>query len=175
MPFSDTVPLPLMKILGVSEPDSTFGTSYLSPEEKKSVMATMQKVTKQIMNRTNNMETFDPSDDYVINLAERQMRANADLRGMLFECDKKGEWNGWKVKIDYEAKGGHEMDYRAERWFFFASFIILPMLLNHWTDSWMLPAISRPPPRPKPYSNLFLAWSVQPSTLSAPRSDEVIW
>ena len=107
-----------VKILGVSEPDSTFGTSYLSPEEKKAVMATMQKVTKQIMSRTNNMETFDPSDDYVINLAERQMRANADLRGMLFECDKKGEWNGWKVKIDYEAKGGHEMDYRAERWFF---------------------------------------------------------
>lgn len=68
-----------MKILGVSEPDSTFGTSYLSPEEKKAVMATMQKVTKQIMSRTNNMETFDPSDDYVINLAERQMRANADL------------------------------------------------------------------------------------------------
>ena len=107
-----------VKILGYSEPDSTFGTNYLTPEEKKAVMGTMKKVTDQIMSRTQNMTAFDPNDAYVIGLVERQMRANSDLRSMLFECDKKGEWSGWKVKIDYEAHDGHGQDIRAERWFF---------------------------------------------------------
>lgn len=107
-----------VKILGVSEPDSAFGTNYLSPEEKKAVITTMKKVTDQIMSRTKNMTAFDPNDVYVMGLAERQMRANSDLRQMLFDCDKKGEWSGWKVKIDYEARDGRGQNYRAERWFF---------------------------------------------------------
>ena len=78
-----------VKILGYSEPDSTFGTNYLTPDEKKAVMGTMKKVTDQIMRRQ-----------------------------MLFDCDKKGDWSGWKVKIDYEVHDGHEQNYRAERWFF---------------------------------------------------------
>lgn len=107
-----------LKILGVSEPDSAFGTSYLAPEEKKAIMGTMKKVTDQIMTRTKNMTAFDPSDTYVIGLAERLMRANSDLRQMLLECNKKGAWSGWKVKIDFEVHDGHEQNYRAERWFF---------------------------------------------------------
>ena len=107
-----------VKILGYSEPDSTFGTNYLTPDEKKAVMGTMKKVTDQIMSRTQNMTAFDPNDTYVIGLAERQMRASSDLRQMLFDCDKKGDWSGWKVKIDYEVHDGHEQNYCAERWFF---------------------------------------------------------
>ena len=107
-----------VKILGVSEPDSAFGSNYLTPEEKKAVIETMEKVTKEIMGRTKNMTAFDPTDAYVIGLAERQMKANSDLRQILFDCDKKGDWSGWKVKIDYEAHDGHHQDYRAERWFF---------------------------------------------------------
>lgn len=107
-----------VKITGISEPDSAFGSNYLTPEEKKAVIGTMKKVTDQIMSRTQNMTAFDPNDTYVIGLAERQMKANADLRQMLFDCDKKGEWSGWKVKIDYEVHNGHEQNYRAERWFF---------------------------------------------------------
>lgn len=48
-----------VKILGVSEPDSTFGTGYLTRDEKKAVMGTMKKVTDQIMSRTQNMTAFD--------------------------------------------------------------------------------------------------------------------
>lgn len=107
-----------VKITGISKPDSAFGSNYLTPEEKKAVIGTMKKVTDQIMSRTQNMTAFDPNDTYVIGLAERQMKANADLRQMLFDCDKKGEWSGWKVKIDYEVHNGHEQNYRAERWFF---------------------------------------------------------
>lgn len=107
-----------VKILGVSEADSAFGAGYLTPDEKKAMMQTMQKVTEQIMMRTDNMTAFDPNDSYVIGLAERQMRANADLRRILYDCDKKGEWSGWKVKIDYEVHDHHNLDFRAERWFF---------------------------------------------------------
>lgn len=107
-----------VKVLGVSEPDSAFGANYLAPDEKKAVIGTMKRVTDEIMSRTKNMTEFDPNDAYVIGLAERQMKANSDLRGMLYDCDRKGDWSGWKVKIDYEAKDGHGLEYRAERWFF---------------------------------------------------------
>ena len=107
-----------VKMLGVSEPDSAFGANYLAPDEKKAVISTMKRVTDEIMSRTKNMTEFDPNDAYVIGLAERQMKANSDLRGMLYDCDRKGDWSGWKVKIDYEAKDGHGLEYRAERWFF---------------------------------------------------------
>lgn len=107
-----------LKVLGISEPDSTFGTNYMRPEEKKGIVAKMNRVTDVIMKRTNNMTEFNPDDAYTIALAERQMRANNDLRGMLYDSEIKGEWSGWKVKIDFEAKDGHGLDYRAERWFF---------------------------------------------------------
>ena len=87
-------------------------------DEKKAIIANMNRVTDVIMKRTKNMSVFNPEDSYTIALAERQMRANNDLRSMLYDSDTKGEWSGWKVKIDFEAKDGHNLDYRAERWFF---------------------------------------------------------
>ena len=41
-----------LKILGVSEPDSTFGTNYMRPDEKKAIIANMNRVTDVIMKRT---------------------------------------------------------------------------------------------------------------------------
>ena len=107
-----------LKILGVSEPDSTFGTNFMRPDEKKAIIANMNRVTDVIIKRTKNMSVFNPEDSYTIALAERQMRANNDLRSMLYDSDTRGEWSGWKVKIVFEAKDGHNLDYRAERWFF---------------------------------------------------------
>lgn len=107
-----------VKILGVSEPDSAFGSKYMRPDEKKGMVQTLNKVTEVIMKRTKNMTEFNPDDSYVINLAERQMRANAELRDMLYQSDIKGEWSGWKVKIDFQAKDHQGQEYRAERWFY---------------------------------------------------------
>lgn len=106
------------EILGISEPDSAFGTGYLSQKEKESMMAVMQKVTQTIMKRTNNMTEFNPDDKYVIELAERQMKAMSDLRSMIYESDKKEEWSGWKVRVDYQAKSHSGQEYKAERWLF---------------------------------------------------------
>ena len=55
---------------------------------------------------------------YLMDLAERQMRANSDIRQMLSQATGKKEWTGWKVKIDYQAVTHHGMKYNAERWFF---------------------------------------------------------
>ena len=95
------------EILGVSEPDSAFGMGYLS-----------QKVTETIMKRTNNMTEFNPDDKYVIDLAERQMKAMSEIRSIIYESDKKKDWSGWKVRVDYQAKSHSGLDYKSERWLF---------------------------------------------------------
>ena len=106
------------RIVSISEPDSAFGTGYLSQKEKESMMAVMQKVTQTIMKRTNNMTEFNPDDKYVIDLAERQMKAMSDIRSIIYDSDKKEEWSGWKVRVDYQAVSHSGMDYKAERWLF---------------------------------------------------------
>ena len=106
------------EILGVSEPDSAFGMGYLSQKEKESMMAVMQKVTETIMKRTNNMTEFNPDDKYVIDLAERQMKAMSEIRSIIYESDKKKDWSGWKVRVDYQAKSHSGLDYKSERWLF---------------------------------------------------------
>ena len=108
-----------LSIVAVSKPDSAFGNGYLSPEEVRSVTALMQKVTDVIMKRTENMTVFNPDDRYVIDLAERQMRAMSELRSLTALSGKEKAWTGWKLKIDYEARDAKGDAFRAERWFFF--------------------------------------------------------
>lgn len=107
-----------LQILGISEPDSAFGVNYFSQKEKEGILRIMRSVTDSIMSRTNNMESFDMNDFYMMDLAERQMRANANIRSMIRQSQGKGAWSGWKVKIDYSARSHHGIGYRAERWFF---------------------------------------------------------
>jgi hypothetical protein len=81
-------------------------------------MAVMQKVTATIMKRTNNMTEFNPDDKYVIDLAERQMKAMSEIRSTIYDSDRKGEWSGWKVRVDYQARNRSGMEYKSERWLF---------------------------------------------------------
>jgi len=108
-----------LAIQAVSEPDSAFGSGYLSPHEVNSLTALLQKVNAVIMSRTKNMTEFNPDDHYVIDLADRQMRALSDLRSMTGKSKGKGGWTGWKIKVDYSAKGSDGERFRAERWIFF--------------------------------------------------------
>lgn len=106
-------------IKAVSEPDSAFGINYLSQHEVNSMAGLMKQVTEVIMERTNGMTEFNPEDRYVMDLAERQMHAMTELRGMIYKTNEKGEWSGWKIRIDYETDNGDGFKRRAERWFFF--------------------------------------------------------
>lgn len=78
----------------------------------------MQVVTDTIMKRTGNMSRFNPADHYVVSLAERQMRSMAEIRSLIMKGDKKGEFRGWKVKIDYQCVDAAGLPYRSERWCF---------------------------------------------------------
>lgn len=64
------------------------------------------------------MSKFDPDDHYVVSLAERQMRGMAEISSMIMKSDKKGDFSGWKVKIDYSCVDENGIPYRAERWCF---------------------------------------------------------
>lgn len=107
-----------LKVIAVSQPDSAFGTGYFTKTETDGMLRTMKVVTDTIMKRTGNMSKFDPNDHYVVSLAERQMRGMSEIHSMLVKSDKKGEFSGWKVKIDYSCVDEHGIPYRAERWFF---------------------------------------------------------
>ena len=107
-----------LQVMAISEPDSAFGFSYFSQKEKAGIVRIMKSVTDSIMRRTDNMQSLDINDFYVMDLAERQMRANSDIRQMLSQATDRKEWTGWKVKIDYQAVTHHGMKYNAERWFF---------------------------------------------------------
>ena len=88
-----------LQVMAVSEPDSAFGTGYFNQNEVMGMMQTMKVVTDTIMKRTGNMSRFNPADHYVVSLA-------------------KGEFSGWKVKIDYQCVDANGIPYKAERWCF---------------------------------------------------------
>jgi hypothetical protein len=105
-----------MKVMAVSEPDSAFGTNYFTQKETLSMIKMMKTVTDTIMARTDGMTRLDPNDYYVLSLADRQMRASNEIRDIVFRSGKKGDWSGWKVRIDYQATDHTGTKYRAERW-----------------------------------------------------------
>ena len=107
-----------LKVIGISEPDSAFGTAYFTQHEVNGMIILMNQVSDSIMRRTNNMTEFHPDDLYVIGMAERQMKATSEIRSLIYNAGKKGNWSGWKVKIDYQSRDRNGIDYRAERWFF---------------------------------------------------------
>ena len=107
-----------LKVIAISEPDSAFGTGYFSQKEVQWMMGKMKLVTDTIMKRTGNMSHFDPNDRYVLSLAERQMRSMSEIRSLLHGKSKKGEFSGWKVRIDYSCVDAKGTPYRSERWCF---------------------------------------------------------
>ena len=108
-----------VKIIGFSTRDSAFDVNYYSKKEIASIMKVMDKITETIMARTENLTRFNPEDSYVIDLAERQMKAMAELQGKTLQSEQKGNWNGWKIRVDYQAKNKEGKNIKAERWFFF--------------------------------------------------------
>lgn len=108
-----------LKIMAVSQPDSAFGVSYFTREEMTGMLRVMSKVTKQLMAKTGNGENLSNIDPYTMSLARRQMSAASEVQGMIFKNVPKGDWSGWKVKIDYQGVDRNGIPFRAERWVFF--------------------------------------------------------
>lgn len=107
-----------LKIMAISAPDSAFGTTYFTEKETQGMMRVMGTVTRHLMDKTRGLEDPESMDAYTAALLRRQMSAIGELRTMVTERTKKGEWSGWKVKIDYSCKDASGIPYKAERWVF---------------------------------------------------------
>lgn len=107
-----------LRIESVSKPDSAFGLHYFSSEDKRIMMNVMRRVSDTIMRRTYNMERFDPRDNYVMTLIDRQMRVGNELRSALYAKMPKEAFSGWKVRIAYRGVSHQAQEYHALRWYF---------------------------------------------------------
>ena len=83
------------------------------------MLKVMDVVTKQLMAKTQGVTDISKADVYTVNLMRRQMNAATEVQTMIFKNTPKGEWSGWKVKLDYECVDKDGIKYRAERWVFF--------------------------------------------------------
>lgn len=108
-----------LKLIAHTEPDSAFGVNYFTRKEITGMLKVMDVVTKNLMSKTQRVADITKADPYTINLMRRQMGAATEVQTMIFKNTPKGEWSGWKVKIDYECVDKDGMKYRAERWVFF--------------------------------------------------------
>lgn len=110
-----------VKIIGVSRPDSVFGREYVSMEEKTVLSMAMMKINEKVMEETNGIEDFNPDNKEVARLMERQMNAMSALRSLAAsgsaDAPMKKPFNGWKVKIEFEAQADGGTPYRSEYWF----------------------------------------------------------
>lgn len=107
-----------LRIENISKPDSAFGLHYFSAEDKRIMMNVMRRVSDTIMKRTCNMECFDPRDNYVMNLIDRQMRVSGELRSVLYTPTPKFALSGWKLRIAYRGLSHQGLRYHAMRWYF---------------------------------------------------------
>ena len=108
-----------LKIIAHSQPDSAFGVTYFTRNEITGMLKVMAVVTKQLMAKTKDISDISNSDAYTVGLMRRQMNAATEVQNMIFKNVPKGQWSGWKVKIDYECVDKDGLKYRAERWVFF--------------------------------------------------------
>lgn len=107
-----------LKILGISKVDSAFGINYFTDKELRGLFDITQKVTEKVMSHTENLTNFETADAIVMSLLERQMKASSEVRELLTKNSKKGDFSGYKLKIDYQCTDVNGRAYKAERWFF---------------------------------------------------------
>ena len=90
-----------IRILAVSKPDSVFGHTYITQEEKMALSMAMVEINRKVMEATDGLEDFDPDDKETAALMERQMSAMSGLRRLMdFGGPLDGSpqpFSGWKV------------------------------------------------------------------------------
>ena len=103
-----------IRILGVSKPDSVFGHTYITQEEKMALSLAMVEINRKVMDATDGLENFNPDDKETAALMERQMSAMSSLRRLM---DFSSPLDGRKVKVDFEGVDADDQGYHSEYWF----------------------------------------------------------
>ena len=109
-----------MTVKAVSEPDTVFGREYVTDEEQMAIAVAMVNINKKVMADTQDLSNLDLSNQETTELMERQMSAMSVLRSLAAPhnpCEPKPPFNGWKVKIEYEALSANGNPYHSEYWF----------------------------------------------------------
>lgn len=110
-----------VQIKGISKVDSVFGREYVNRNEQMTLSVTLMKLGQEMM-KGDCLESIgtDPEHWELPKQVKQRMEAMTALRelvciGML-ESNKPKPFNGWKVKIEYEAKTADGNPYRSEYW-----------------------------------------------------------
>ncbi|MGI6794481.1 hypothetical protein ACMYZ5_09250 [Bacteroides sp. KG68] len=110
-----------VQIKGISKVDSVFGREYVNRNEQMALSVTLMKLGQEMMKEDclENIGT-DPEHWEIPQQMKQRMEAMTALRelvstGML-KSNKSMPFNGWKVKIEYEAKATDGNPYRSEYW-----------------------------------------------------------
>lgn len=115
-----------VQIKGISKVDSVFGKEYVNRNEQMALSVTLMKLGQEMMEEDclENIGT-DLEHWEIPQQVKQRMEAMTALRelvgmGMLESNDadnnKPKPFNGWKVKIEYEAKTTDGNPYRSEYW-----------------------------------------------------------
>lgn len=107
-------------VKAISEPDSVFGREYVTDEERIAIAVAMVNINKKVMSDTQDLSKIDLSNKETTELMELQMSAMSVLRSLLASHkpnDTKPPFNGWKVKVEYEALSNTGKSYHSEYWF----------------------------------------------------------
>lgn len=107
-----------VKFLGVSKPDSAFGSHYYTEKEAQGVMKVWQRISDIVEKEARKAKSIEDIDKDVLLLAQRQMQSQFAVEIILSGTPEKKEFSGWKVKVDYEAKSEDGIRYKAERWLY---------------------------------------------------------
>ena len=116
-----------IKILGVSKADSVFGKEYVNPHEKAALSMHLMQYGHKLMEETDYFQNLDKDDAAMSDQVTRQLDAMTNLRALIaygeleganpHKVKEKKPFNGWKVKIDFEAKTLKGKPYHSEYWF----------------------------------------------------------
>lgn len=116
-----------IQIKGISKADSVFGKEYVNQHEKAALSMHLMQYGHKLMEETDYFQNLDKDDTAMSDQVTRQLDAMTTLRALIAygeleganpqKAKEKKPFNGWKVKIDFEAKTLKGKPYHSEYWF----------------------------------------------------------
>ncbi len=116
-----------IQIKGISKADSVFGKEYVNPHEKAALSMHLMQYGYKLMEETDYFQNLDKDDTAMSDQVTRQLDAMTTLRALIAygeleganpqKAKEKKPFNGWKVKIDFEAKTLKGKPFHSEYWF----------------------------------------------------------
>ncbi|EJX03937.1 hypothetical protein EVA_07955 [gut metagenome] len=118
-----------IQIKGISKAEPVFGKEYVNPHEKAALSMHLMKYGQKLMEETDYLQKPGREADGIREQLTRQLDAMTTLRTLIAyenRTEAKSEkgkgktakpFNGWKVKIDFEAKTPQGKPYHSEYWF----------------------------------------------------------